>query len=41
MAIVIDIGDRYTKIGFANEALPRCVVPTVYERANGAKVCVS
>lgn len=38
MAVVLDIGESLTKVGFAGEPLPRHVIPTVFERPDGSKL---
>ena len=29
--VVLDIGDAYTKVGFAGESEPRAIIPTIIE----------
>ncbi|KAI2571403.1 actin related protein 10 [Homo sapiens] len=37
-AVVIDLGEAFTKCGFAGETGPRCIIPSVIKRAGMPKV---
>lgn len=37
-AVVLDIGERYTKCGFAGESVPRRIFRTTLASQNGKKV---
>lgn len=37
-AVVLDIGSRFTKCGFAGESTPRRIFPTTFTSQTGKKV---